>query len=191
MNNPEQSMPSAERLADVGEASEKAAERLKNRLENSPETTAKNKQERLRGARKETEATFAKESGREKKSGGEPSASSMQAVRKVTKAQKKTAYQKTLQQAQSHMSLPARTFSKLIHTPIVEKTSETIGSTIARPNAILMGGLSSLLLVSSVYLIAKHYGYNLSGGETMVAFGLGWVLGLVIDYARLILSNRS
>ena len=190
MVNPEQFKDSGskERLVDIQEAGEKAAERLKSKHESAPEST-EGKQERLTNARQETEAAFAKEAGRERRSGGEPSASP-RVINKVTSKQKKNQYKKTLQQTQSHMALPSRTFSKFIHIPAVEKASDAIGSTIARPNAILMGGLFSLVIVTTVYLIAKHYGYSLSGGETIVAFGLGWILGRIIDYARLMSTNR-
>lgn len=190
MTNPEQLKSGNEKLVDVSESSEQSAERLKESLEKRPVESSEHRQERLRSARKETETVFARESGRERKSGGEPS-SPQYRLGKATSKQKDKAYRETLRQAQSHMSPPRRTFSKVIHIPVVEKTSDAVGSTLARPNAILMGGLTSLLVVGGVYLIAKYYGYSLSGSETIIAFGLGWVLGLIIDYAQLLLRGHK
>lgn len=87
------------------------------------------------------------------------------------------------------MSPQARTFSKVIHNPAVEKTSEVVGQTIARPNAILAGSVAAFMLVTLVYLVANVYGYVLSGSETIIAFSIGWVAGLVIDYIRILVRG--
>ena len=67
---------------------------------------------------------------------------------------------------QSEMSPASRTFSKVIHNPAVEKSSEVIGNTVARPNAILSGSAAAFILTAGIYLVAKHFGYSLSGTET-------------------------
>ena len=82
-----------------------------------------------------------------------------------------------------------RTFSKVIHNPVVEKTSEVVGSTVARPNAILSGSVGAFILVLGVFLIARHYGYQLSGAETIVAFAIGWVVGIVYDFLRAMITG--
>ncbi len=38
--------------------------------------------------------------------------------------------------ARSQMSKPEQSFSRFIHTPVVEKTSEVLGKTVARPSGI-------------------------------------------------------
>lgn len=91
---------------------------------------------------------------------------------------------------QTQMSPVERGFSKFIHVPAVEKASDVAGSTVARPNAILAGSLSAFILVLGVYLVARYYGYPLSGTETMVAFAAGWVLGVVFDFLRLMITGR-
>ena len=188
MQQPEHQPRTGERLPNIGEAGERAAENLKSRFEHRGEHSP-DRGEELQSARKETEAAFSKESGSETKRGGEPS-HAPRAVAKVTKKQKAVQYKKTLKQTQSHMSAPSRNFSKVIHAPGIEKASDALGSTVARPNAILYGGLTSFIVVGVVYIVAKRYGYPLSGAETMVAFGFGWALGLLIDYARLVLPSR-
>ena len=92
---------------------------------------------------------------------------------------------------QGQLSAPSRAFSRVIHNPVVEKTSDAIGNTVARPNLIISGALGAIASVF-VYFIAKRYGYLLSGSETIVLFVAGWAIGAVIEYARVgLLNNRK
>lgn len=171
----------------AAERKEELAKNLERAAEQSPEARA----EELERARIEAnkEALMSKERGSaEKKSGGEPTAT---AVRKVTKQQKNAEYKKTMTAIRSEMSAPSRAFSKVIHNPVVEKTSEVVGATIARPNAILAGSITAFLAVSVLYIVAKQYGYVLSGFESIGAFIIGWLVGITFDYIRLLVRGSS
>lgn len=103
----------------------------------------------------------------------------------------KASYKKTMKETQGQLSAPSRTFSKVIHNPAVEKTSEVVGSTVARPNAILAGSLTAFLFTLAIYVVAKYYGYPLSGSETIAAFILGWIVGLLVDYLRVMITGKK
>lgn len=181
-----------ERLSSAQEAAAEQAEYLRNRQEKAGEQDSEHSAERIDHARHEAEAAFAKEAGSERRRGGEPSGTpSPAAIRKITKREKQVAYKKTLKRAQSEMTPVGRTFSKVIHAPVIEKSSELIGSTIARPNAILFGSLTALIFGAVIYIIARTYGYRLSGFEAIGAYAIGWVIGIIIDYARLMLINSK
>ncbi|MEO5691475.1 MAG: hypothetical protein ABIQ64_04795 [Candidatus Saccharimonadales bacterium] len=189
MHNPERNN-GPEVAIDVSEAAASQSEKLRkaeSSLEKSPE---KSGEALVADARKETEAAFAKESGKERRSGGEPSATPA-AIRKITKREKDRVYKQTLTRVQSEMNAPARAFSKIIHAPIVEKTSEVVGSTAARPNALLMGSMMALVLLSIVYAVGQTYGYRLSGFEMIAAYTTGWVVGLLADYVKIMASGRA
>lgn len=100
-------------------------------------------------------------------------------------------FNQTMQHIQKDMSPASRTFSKIIHHPVVDKTSEVVGNTVARPNLILAGGIGTLTLGLIVYLIAKHYGYVLSGSEAIGTFVLGWLIGAVVEFVRIGFKGRS
>lgn len=176
------------------EAQNAAAERkaeLAKSLEHSGERSPDARAEELERARVEAnkEALMGKErAGAEKKAGGEPTSSG---VRKVTKKQKEAEYKKTMTAIRSEMSAPSRAFSKLIHAPVIEKTSEVVGATIARPNAILAGSITAFLAVSVIYIVAKQYGYVLSGFESIGTFIIGWLIGVIIDYIRLLVRGSA
>jgi hypothetical protein len=93
--------------------------------------------------------------------------------------------------ARAHMSAPSRAFSKVIHNKTVEQVSAAVGSTVARPNAILSGAVFAFLLTLAVYLIAKNLGYPLSGFETIGAFALGWILGILYDFFKVMITGRK
>jgi len=98
---------------------------------------------------------------------------------------------KDIEASYKKLSAPSRAFSKVIHNPVVEKTSDAIGNTVARPNLIISGALGAIASVV-VYFIAKRYGYLLSGSETIILFVAGWSIGAVIEYARVgFINNRK
>jgi len=114
-----------------------------------------------------------------------------QPIKKATKKQKQTEYKKTLKSIQKEMNPAERTFSKVIHNPVVEATSEIAGKTVARPAALLVGSLSALILTTIIYAIAKYYGYVLSGFEWIITFVIGWAIGLVIDWIRVEIFGKK
>ncbi len=118
---------------------------------------------------------------------------------KITKAERRgipskkerdISYKRTMTQVQTEMSVPSRAFSKIIHVKPVEKTSEVVGSTIARPNAILAGSFMAFVFTLVIFLIARYYGYPLSGAETIAGFIIGWSIGVLFDYVRVMVTGK-
>lgn len=186
MGNPEILKPSGENSVETRDAAGEQLKKLQEQLEKKTEN-GENRGEKLESARKETEAAFSREAGKESKQGGEPTASG---VRHATKRQRQDSYTATMKQIQSEMNASSRAFSKFIHNPSVEKLSDAVGSSLARPNAVLAGSMAATFLTLFVFLVAKQYGYRLSGFETIGTFFVGWALGLIYDYARLMFSGK-
>ena len=184
MNNPETRGPELAKTPEAHDRSQELGKKLESSKERSPEQQA----EHIENARHEAESAFAREAGRENKQGGEPSG--FRAVRKATNDAKVAAYAQTMRLIRAEMTGPSRAFSKVIHAPIVERSSEVIGGTLARPNAILAGSTTALILVICVYVLARTFGYQLSGFETIGSFLLGWVIGLAYDYVRVMALGR-
>ena len=42
-----------------------------------------------------------------------------------------------------------------------------------------------------IYTIAKTIGYKLSGFETIAAFLIGWLIGLIYDYLRILITGKK
>lgn len=111
--------------------------------------------------------------------------------RGISKKEREASFQQRMTHVRSEMSAPERAFSKLIHTKPVEKTSEFIGSTIARPNAVLSGAVVAFIAVLGVYLLAKNLGYTLSGFETIGAFLVGWTIGILYDFFKVMVTGKK
>lgn len=109
----------------------------------------------------------------------------------ITKKEREASFNSTMKEVQGKMKPGSRAFSKVIHTKPVEKISDIIGSTIARPDAILSGALIAFIFTLVVYLVAKQYGYPLSGFESIGAFVLGWVIGILFDYFKVLITGKK
>lgn len=108
-----------------------------------------------------------------------------------SKNQRAKVYKATLSDVREEMGFFSRSTSKIIHAKIIESSSDFIGSTIARPNALLTGSIVAFLSVIVLYFIAKNYGYQLSGFETIGAFFVGWVIGFIYDYLSLMIRRKD
>ena len=96
----------------------------------------------------------------------------------------------TMSEATQTMPLPQRWFSAFLHSRPIGWTSDVIGGTIARPNALLYGAVLSFVVTLSTYLLAKNLGYRLSGFEPIAGFSIGWILGLLHDLVRSLVKKK-
>jgi hypothetical protein len=102
----------------------------------------------------------------------------------------KQSYAATMRTTQRHLSPARRSFSKLIHSPAVEKTSEALEKTVARPSVTLGATWTALIVGSVFYLTAYHYGYMLSGSELLFSFIVGALIGILIEGASRAIRRR-
>jgi len=182
-NSPERGIDT-EKIKELGAEREKELhESLKERSERSPEETVEQAHEKALELAKEKEST--------KHEQERPASPAERRRGPISKKERDTSFQATMKEVQSEMSAPSRIFSKFIHNKAVEKTSEVVGSTVARPNALLSGAIFAFFLTLIVYVIAKNLGYPLSGFETIAAFIVGWILGIVFDFIKLMATGRK
>lgn len=183
--NPEYNRVEHERFEEVRRENQ---ERLRDNLERQAE---KSPERNIEAARQEAlEKALAHERKVETLE-REASPAEKRDSRPASKLTREASFQKTMQEVRTEMSAPSRTFSKIIHNKVVEKVSETAGNTIARPNAVLSGALFAFILTLGLYLVAKNLGYRLSGFETIGAFILGWILGLTLDFLKIMITGRK
>lgn len=99
-----------------------------------------------------------------------------------TDKEREKVYENELSEIQSKMPAAQRTFSKLIHSRVIENVSETTQKTIFRPSALIGGAVSGLVLGILVYVVARIYGYSLGNLEILSLAFLGAILGLIIEF---------
>lgn len=98
-----------------------------------------------------------------------------------TRLDKESAYWDTLRSVQRHLTPASRRFSKFIHSPKIERTSEVASVTIARPSVLLGATTTTALLGGFLYVTARLSGFSLSGSEFILSILVGGVLGLIVE----------
>lgn len=179
-NNPETSS------AELGREGEEHRERIRENLERSIEKDSKDNLEKARKEVLEQSRTEKEQTASERHASPAERRNSP-----ISKKERDVSFKRTMSEIRAHMPPVKRVFSKFIHNKAIEKTSEAIGSTIARPNAILSGAILAFVFTLGIYLIAKQLGYRLSGFETIGSFILGWIVGLIYDYVRLLITGKK
>lgn len=192
-NSPEQLNSNPESNVESQKSAAEQLEKLANKHETSSERSdIENGETQAEDARIEAlkNAISVEAAGKEKLSN--PHGSSP-AVRRgaIGKSQKNASYKRTMKNVQAELTPGSRAFSKVIHNKAIEQTSEVLGSTVARPNAVLAGAVSAFILTLGVYLLAKNIGYQLSGFETIGAFIFGWIIGITYDYLRVLITGKK
>lgn len=184
----------SENSQEIKIGSPEAAQEQQERLANKPETAVENSPrdadmmaERAREAALES-AISVEAGSSEKAKKAEPT---IKRRGSISKKQKEASFKRQMKEIQAKEPPVSRAFSKVIHNKAVEKTSDVVGSTIARPNAILAGAFTAFVLTLAVYVTAKIIGYELSGFETIAAFIIGWVIGIVYDYLRVVITGKK
>lgn len=109
----------------------------------------------------------------------------------ISRKERDASYTATMKEVRTHMSPASRAFSKFIHNKAVDRVSESLASTVARPNAILSGAVAAFLFSLATLMIAKHYGYRLSGFEAIGAFVAGWLIGILYDFFKVMITGKK
>lgn len=90
-------------------------------------------------------------------------------------------YRRTLRRTRHKLSPQMRTFSKVVHNPVVESVSEVLDKTVARPSGVLAGGVFALVGSSTLLWIARHYGYEYNFLVFALLFAAGFFIGLLVE----------
>lgn len=90
-------------------------------------------------------------------------------------------YRQTMVTLRHRLSPASRRFSSVIHTPVIEKTSEVLAKTIARPSVSLGAITGAVIMSGGFYLFARHYGFTLKGSEVWVGLLIGAAIGLLSE----------
>lgn len=99
-------------------------------------------------------------------------------------------YKQTLASLQRRLTPASRLFSHVIHTSAVERASESLERTVARPS-ILNGAVWGAAIVGLIfYVTARAYGFMLSGSEMLLALVGGGLLGVIFETIGRIFRRR-
>lgn len=182
--------PQFERHKDDHEKHESSAEKLREKVELSPEVTAEKKEtsldiEKIRDQVEKQEAktkTHIKEAEKEEQKPLPPPNAEL----------KKITLNNTLYRIRRELPARQRAFSKIIHQPTIDKVSEISGKTIARPMGFMFGAFFGLVGSTTLLYLARHYDFKYNYTSFVVFFVGGFFLGLCIEAIyRMFRPSRS
>lgn len=168
-------------------AGEKQREQLREQFDKRAETSQERQEASARHEALEAAKSVEKETKKEKASPAEKRREAIRPTKKTVKA----SYKKELQHIQAELPVASRAFSKVIHNPVIERVSDVAAETVARPNAILSAAIFGFVLTAGVYMVARYFGYPLSGFETIGAMIVGWIVGIMFDFIRIMVTGKK
>ncbi|MFT4532066.1 MAG: hypothetical protein ACI9T8_000067 [Candidatus Saccharimonadales bacterium] len=101
----------------------------------------------------------------------------------VNRQLKNIAFSRALTRARKKLSIPSRVFSKVIHNEALDRSSEFVGKTVARPVSMLSGAVFAFIGTSALLWLTRKYGYEYNYLVVVLLFGGGWLLGIVGELA--------
>ncbi len=189
-SSPENLIDKIDNNVEARQAAVERLEQLERKAEPSPEHSAEKQEQKAEKAKIES---LERAVSNEAKNNAEKEGASRASKRtsNLSRKAKEASFKAHMKRVQNELPPTSRAFSKFIHNKTVERISDAVGTTVARPNAVLSGAIAAFLLVLIVYVVAKTEGYPLSGFETIGAFIVGWILGIVYDYLKALFTGRS
>ena len=168
------------------EGHERSHERVEHHKQSPERYNEKEAHQAAENARHEA-IKESKEQGREKRTQQAERHNSSHSMRREDRD---ASFDQTMEHTRSELPRSLRPFSRFIHNPTVERLSEFLGKTLFRPNAILAGGVTAFVAVLALYIYAKYAGFALQGSETIVAFAIGWLFGMLFDLFKGMFTGR-
>lgn len=101
------------------------------------------------------------------------------------------AYERTLAKIQHHLPKPIRTFSLIVHTPVVDTISTVSANTIARPAGFLGGGIFAFIGSLVILYQSKHYGFEYNYSLFFILIIAGYVLGTTCEFMIWLIYSRK
>jgi len=99
----------------------------------------------------------------------------------VSKQLKDISFTRTMTRARKKLSTPSRAFSKVVHNPVIDRSSELVGKTVARPSSMLWGSIFAFIGTSGLLWATRHYGYEYNYFVVVMMFVIGSFVGIGLD----------
>lgn len=87
------------------------------------------------------------------------------------------------------LPLPKRALSNVIHQPAVRVLSDAAAKTIARPLALLIGGLCAFIGTTAYFTFASRTGLSYNHSIWILLFVSGFAVGLLLEFAGFVFKR--
>lgn len=88
-----------------------------------------------------------------------------------------------LSHVQNKLKPAQKSFSKVVHQPLVRRVSESASKTVSRPSGMLGGGITAFLGSLSYLVLAYRIGFTYNYLLFLGFFIGGFILGVCLEYA--------
>lgn len=109
----------------------------------------------------------------------------------IDKGLRQLRMQKSLKHIQKRLKPSEKSFSKVVHQPLVQKVSEASAQTVARPSGIFGGGLVAFAGSLAYLWMTRHYSLTYNYFVFLTLFVGGFFIGLLGEYLLHRLRSRS
>lgn len=96
----------------------------------------------------------------------------------IRKDIKEMQFNRTMTRIRKKLSMPSKVFSKVIHVSAIDKSSEFIGKTVARPSAMFTGSILAFVGTSALLWVTKFNGYEYNYLAVLLLFAVGMIVGV-------------
>lgn len=138
-------------------------------------------EKKIAAEREKRELDLAKAQEKAKREKGEKRDEDVKSPSQYTKKEKKQAYRQQIKKVQAQLPKGARTFSKIVHNPVVETVSDATAKTIFRPSALIGGSVTGIVFGLVIYLVARYYGYPIPAMTLVLILIVGAILGVIVE----------
>lgn len=181
--------PSGERSAEIIDTSVESQKLLEKLQENAERAENDPIQQHIESLKQSVEQQSI--SGKELNVGDKTTESSQQTFG-TSKLLKADAYKQALKRVRSSLNVPERTLSRIVHQKTIESVSNATAKTVARPSALLGGGLGAFVGSAVLLYISRHNGFTYNYTVFFVLFIGGFFAGALIELViKLLVRKRS
>jgi len=107
-----------------------------------------------------------------------------QSIEYTDKKAKKITLNNELKTIRHDLTTEQKMFSHLIHQPTIRKISSLSENTVARPSALLAGGLLAFIGSLTYLMLAKYIGVKYNYFIFIMLFLIGYLLSLIVAFLR-------
>lgn len=110
----------------------------------------------------------------------------------TSKHLKADAYKRALKQIRHGLNIPERTLSRVVHQKTIESVSNAAAKSVARPSALLGGGIGAFVGSAVLLYVSRHNGFTYNYAVIFVLFVGGFFAGALTElFIRLLVRKRS
>lgn len=109
----------------------------------------------------------------------------------TSKQLKADAYKRALKRVRTGLNVPERTLSRVVHQKTVESVSNAAAKTVARPSALLGGGIGAFVGSAVLLYVSRNNGFTYNYTAIFALFMGGFFAGALVELLLRLLGRKQ